>query len=259
MEVLNKADVSASCNEFLNDREKDLFKAFLDDSDFAGKLHILLGEVKEKADTGNILVSCKNNDDGVLLAKALIKHIKIAQGVRQARVLFGESHVFNKLKVSSFMKDYDYIIINHAFTLCGDKIDELFLYLLSAKKEKIVVFIDEQEHIQKMYSHYPFMRSLFTAHIEMKAFSDEELLKIGKDYAYEKGFTLDDMGSLALCARISEKNTYYHDANPNDARKIVDGAIVNYKERKKKYIATVISKIVPGQKKSLLERDFCFA
>lgn len=253
MNVLNETDVKEVSTKKLTEREGELFHSFLDIPDFINQLHSLADGNR------NALISCGNDIDGVSLAKLLVRYVReVNERMTDKKVLYGECDSLNKLSLSTFTDDYDILVINHISGLREKLKTELFSLLSSEENEKLVLFIDSPEQIKTLYSSHPCVTSLFTSHFEMKTYSDDELLEIGKDYAISKGFCLDDMASLALCARIFEKSTYYHDTTPSDVRTFVDHAILNYKERKQKRISIFISKFIPRQQRSLLEKDFCF-
>ena len=69
------------------------------------------------------------------------------------------------------------------------------------------------------------LREVFTARMDVEALSNDTLAELAKEYALEREYSIDELGLMALHARIAELQTSDHNATIAEVREIIDEAI----------------------------------
>ncbi|MBR4169822.1 MAG: AAA family ATPase, partial [Lachnospiraceae bacterium] len=70
-----------------------------------------------------------------------------------------------------------------------------------------------------------YMPEVFDARIDIAPYTNDDLVAYGRGYAREQGYSIDDMGVLALYTRIGEMQSLDHQVSIEEVREIVDAAI----------------------------------
>ena len=86
----------------------------------------------------------------------------------------------------------------------------------------------------------PQLSELFTVRMNLKPLTAEQLADFAVKYAYEKEYSIDEMGMLALHTQITLRQTATHSVNVVEVREIVDKAIANVKKKSAKHFFDVL-------------------
>lgn len=89
----------------------------------------------------------------------------------------------------------------------------------------LVILEDNKKGIEKAMNLDPSFTKMFTEKISIPAFSIDDLVAFAKQYAKEAGYSIDEMGTLALYNRINSIGRYNHTTSVSEVSEIMDEAI----------------------------------
>lgn len=141
------------------------------------------------------------------------------------------------------------IVIEKASALLPEKAMEL-AQVLKADVEDTTVFLEDiPKSLSKFIADNFDLAQMFTHHISIPIFNNDELINFGKAYAKEQGYEIDEMGVLAMYNRIGLMQYSKQDTMLEEVMEIVDGAI-------KKSSSGFGRKFGRKKENLLLEKDF---
>lgn len=91
----------------------------------------------------------------------------------------------------------------------------------------IIVFEDTQKGIDKVFRYDSSLANRFTEKIVIPTLTIDELVSFGRAYAREEGYSIDEMGVLALYNSINGLDRLNHATTIKEVAEIVDGAIAH--------------------------------
>ena len=118
----------------------------------------------------------------------------------------------------------------------------------------IVIIEDEKIGMRKLIARFPKFTSKFTSMINIPVFTNDELVNFAKVYTRENGYTIDQMGMLALYNLISTSQKEDKPMNIGAVKDIVDNAIAKSSGGLRKLIGK--KKVNQDGYKVLYEKDF---
>ena len=218
-----------------------------------------IAETKENGNEtgGNLVVTGDIKSGKTFLAIEIIKAVteKIGRGNGkvakvQAELLNGKNieRVFEKINGS------DLIIENIGF-LADETVNELTDAISSGKYESMVVIEGNQLAVESLFTTFPEFAELFNNRIDISELSIVQWADIAIDYAYEKGFVLDDMAKLALHAKINEINVPTVRLGYDDVMDIMDDAMDKAEKRNSGKLFAAFKKN-EEVKQEIIESDF---
>ena len=90
-----------------------------------------------------------------------------------------------------------------------------------------VILEGDDSSINKLLSTVPQLAIKFTERVDIPKFTNDELIIFGKNYAKEEGYTIDEMGVLALYNRIGSLQFEERGTTLDEVIEIIDEAIEN--------------------------------
>ena len=100
--------------------------------------------------------------------------------------------------------------------------------LLEQDTSGVLVIIEDTKHgIQKALSRDDGFAAKFSEKINIPIFTSDELVSIAKSYANELGYTIDEMGVLALYNSISNIEHADRETTLTEVKEIVDKAVAH--------------------------------
>ncbi len=85
--------------------------------------------------------------------------------------------------------------------------------------------------MRKLIARFPKFTSKFTSMINIPVFTNDELVNFAKVYTRENGYTIDQMGMLALYNLISTSQKEDQPMNIGAVKDIIDSAIAKSQRR----------------------------
>ncbi len=106
----------------------------------------------------------------------------------------------------------------------------LSLLLEADKKNTLIILEDSKKGIDAALLKDASFARRFTEKLVIPVFTMDELVDFGKTYAAEAGYTIDEMGILAMYNRINLIGKYDHATTIKEVADIIDEAIVSSKK-----------------------------
>ena len=226
----------------LTKEEKELFGPFIQSKNARRQLVAVLDGVSMASYTGNIVLTGGDGTDTSDLATALLKDIKQSDSNFSGKVARISGDKLNSKKVSDIIKQLSNgaLIIEKANRMSESTAADLYKNLDQENLGIIVTLIDTERNMDKLFARSPQLSPIFNARMNVKPLTAEQLASFAVKYAYEKEFSIDEMGMLGLHTQITLRQTSTHSVNVLEVREIVDNAIRNVKKKNLKHFFDIL-------------------
>ena len=220
-------------------------------------LHLTKGTT---AGTGNMIIQGGSGSGKTVLATSMIKALQKETGKPNGKIGKIEASALNQKDVAALLKKVagGCLIIEKAGDLSKETALKLSL-LLEQDRSGVLVIIEDTKHgIQKALSRDEGFAAKFSEKINIPIFTSDELVSFAKSYANELGYTIDEMGVLALYNSISNIEHADRETTLTEVKEIVDKAVAHSeKGGLKKAFSIITSRRYDDDDYIILrERDF---
>lgn len=181
------------------------------------------------AGTGNMIIQGGSGSGKTVLATSMIKALQKETGKPNGKIGKIEASVLNQKDVAALLKKVagGCLIIEKAGELSRETALKLSL-LLEQDTSGVLVIIEDTKHgIQKALSRDDGFAAKFSEKINIPIFTSDELVSFAKSYANELGYTIDEMGVLALYNSISNIEHADRETTLTEVKEIVDKAVAH--------------------------------
>ena len=181
------------------------------------------------AGTGNMIIQGGSGSGKTVLATSMIKALQKETGKPNGKIGKIEASVLNQKDVAALLKKVagGCLIIEKAGDLSRETALKLSL-LLEQDTSGVLVIIEDTKHgIQKALSRDDGFAAKFSEKINIPIFTSDELVSFAKSYANELGYTIDEMGVLALYNSISNIEHADRETTLTELKEIVDKAVAH--------------------------------
>ena len=181
------------------------------------------------AGTGNMIIQGGSGSGKTVLATSMIKALQKGTGKPNGKIGKIEASVLNQKDVAALLKKVagGCLIIEKAGDLSRETALKLSL-LLEQDTSGVLVIIEDTKHgIQKALSRDDGFAAKFSEKINIPIFTSDELVSFAKSYANELGYTIDEMGVLALYNSISNIEHADRETTLTEVKEIVDKAVAH--------------------------------
>lgn len=181
------------------------------------------------AGTGNMIIQGGSGSGKTVLATSMIKALQKETGKPNGKIGKIEASVLNQKDVAALLKKVagGCLIIEKAGDLSRETALKLSL-LLEQDTSGVLVIIEDTKHgIQKALSRDDEFAAKFSEKINIPIFTSDELVSFAKSYANELGYTIDEMGVLALYNSISNIEHADRETTLTEVKEIVDKAVAH--------------------------------
>lgn len=181
------------------------------------------------AGTGNMIIQGGFGSGKTVLATSMIKALQKETGKPNGKIGKIEASVLNQKDVAALLKKVagGCLIIEKAGDLSRETALKLSL-LLEQDTSGVLVIIEDTKHgIQKALSRDDGFAAKFSEKINIPIFTSDELVSFAKSYANEMGYTIDEMGVLALYNSISNIEHADRETTLTEVKEIVDKAVAH--------------------------------
>ena len=176
----------------------------------------------------NIIISGAPGMGKTKLAMSLVKVIQ-QMGIKESG-RFGKisSEKLNEKPVSEVfsMLEGGCVVIEKAASLTKEKTMELLDVMDKNRYDVTVILEDAPAGLGRLLGSSFEFAEKFTNHVSIPIFNNDELIAFGKAYAAEDGYTIEDMGILAMYNRIGLMQYSKQDTMLEEVMDIVDDAII---------------------------------
>ncbi|MBR1649724.1 MAG: hypothetical protein IJ691_01005 [Lachnospiraceae bacterium] len=226
----------------LTKEENELFGPYIQSKSARKQLVGILDGTTMASYSGNIILTGGDGNDTSDLATAIMKDIKQTDSNFSGKVARIGGDKLNNKKMATVVKQLASggLIIEKAGKMSTETANDLYKSLDTENLGIIVTLIDTERSIEKLLARAPKLEDLFTVKMNLKPLTAEQLADFAVKYAYEKEYSIDEMGMLALHTQITLRQTATHSVNIVEVREIVDNAINNVRKKSARHFFDVL-------------------
>ncbi|MQN02098.1 MAG: hypothetical protein DUD27_02910 [Lachnospiraceae bacterium] len=243
------------------DEEKGVLSYFTDVHGMSVQIQKALNAVKVKCEsngsikTGNLTISGSDGSGKTALASKLVQIVQMETGKLGAGAgkITGEkinskdlNALIEKVKGGSLM-------IEKAGGMNYDTAVSLALMIENDRSGTLFILEDSESELKKLAEGVPKLWKYFTEHLSIPEMTQDELVNFGKIYVLDCGYSMDDMGILALYDRIGMLQGGDNPVSIKDVKEILDEGIARYKKRSKGFFSHFSARISDEDGRPLLQ------
>ena len=206
--------------------------------------------------TGNVIVMGGRETGKTRLISGLIPAICKELNLEASKVAYVFADQINGKNIAEIVKKMSggFLVIENANQLTKETVEQLNKAMEFRTDGLIVIIEDEKIGMRKLIARFPKFTSKFTSMINIPVFTNDELVNFAKVYTRENGYTIDQMGMLALYNLISTSQKEDQPMNIGAVKDMIDNAIMKSKGGIRKLISK--KKVNQDGYKVLYEKDF---
>ena len=220
-------------------------------------LHLTNGK---NASTGNMVIQGGSGSGKTVLATNIGKVLQNETGKPAGKIGKVEASALNQKDAGELLKKVagGCLIIEKAGELSKETAVKLAALLEQDTSGLLVIIEDTKRGIQKVLGRSESFAAKFSEKISIPIFTSDELVTFAKSYANELGYTIDDMGILALYNSISNIEHADRATTLAEVKEVVDRAVTHSeKGGLKKAFSILTSRRYDDQDYIILrEKDF---
>lgn len=216
----------------LSDDEKKLFTYFVKVPGMKEQLINTLCDVQSAAadktsKTGNIIVMGGRETGKTRLISGLIPAICKELNLEASKVAYVFADQINGKDIAKIVGKLagGFLVIENANQLTQETVDQLDKAMEFRTDGLTVIIEDEKIGMRKLIARFPKFAKKFTSMINIPVFTNDELVNFARVYTKENGYTIDQMGMLALYNLIGINQKEDEPMNIGAVKELVDTAI----------------------------------
>ena len=217
---------------------------------------VQMGAAHKTSRTGNVIVMGGRETGKTRLISSLIPAICKELNLDASKVAYVFADQINGKNIAEIIKKMagGFLVIENANQLTKETVNQLNKAMEFRTDGLIVIIEDEKIGMRKLIARFPKFTSKFTSMINIPVFTNDELVNFAKVYTRENGYTIDQMGMLALYNLISTSQKEDQPMNVGAVKDIIDDAIAKSRGGIRKLISK--KKVNPDGYMVLYEKDF---
>ena len=268
--VHSRYDVTVAGDEGSRSRltreQKRMFSYFIPVRGMSGQIAKVL-EKDEKcrsrngtSRTGNILIAGEAGSGKTTLAVDVVKAIQKQRGYERGKAAVVTGSEMNRKKIKTVLKKLygGALIIQKAEELSERTVEKLSRMMESDTGEMLIILEGQREELNRLLASEWIFRKKFTSYLEIPRFINDELITFAQSYAQEHGYSIDEMGILALYRRLDMMQREGHGVTVSEVKDVLDQVMeISAKASPRKLVKSVIGKRKDSENRILLtESDF---
>lgn len=217
----------------LTSSEMEQFAAFVRRRSTQRQLANVLDNVTLASYTGNVLIAAEEDIEVTTFSKLLIQEIQNSDSNFTGKVALVSAESLNKKEISAVLEKVKNgaLIISEPHLLKKKTVESLISELNKDGIGIVILIQGRGDILDKLLEQNEGLRECFNLRVDLEAFDAKTLVEYAKTYAYEREYSFDELGELALYTRISDMQTADHDVTLSEIEEFVDEAIY-YADRK---------------------------
>lgn len=211
----------------MSPEERQHFGHYLQSKATKEQIVYAIDNISMAAYTGNVIITGEEGMDTMTLARNLIKEVRQTDSNFSGKIAKTSGEILNKKKVGTTFKKLvnGALIIQNAGALKKETAEQIRNALEQEHSGIIVVLEDLRKSMDKLLKRSPALLECFNIRIDIEALDNDSLVAIGKKYAKDKEYSIDELGVLALHTCIAERQTSDHAVTVAEVREIMEEAI----------------------------------
>ncbi len=216
----------------LTDDEKQLFTYFVKVPGMKEQLIDALCDVQMAAAdktsrTGNIIVMGGRECGKTRLISGIIPAICKELNLEASKVAYVFAEQINGKNIYKIFAKLagGFLVIENANQLTQETVEMLDKAMEANTDGLTVIIEDEKIGMRKLIAKYPKFAQKFTSMINIPVFTNDELVNFARIYTKENGYTIDQMGMLALYNLIGINQKEDSPMNVGAVKELIDAAI----------------------------------
>ena len=250
--------------KILNDDEKQLFTYFVKIPGMREQLLNTLCDVQQAAAdktsrTGNIIVMGGKECGKTRLISGLIPAICKELNLEASKVAYVFADQINGKPIDQIFEKLSggFLVIENANQLTQETVEMLDKAMEKETDGLTVIIEDEKIGMRKFIARYPKIVKKFTSMINIPVFTNDELVNFARVYTKENGYTIDQMGLLALYNLIGINQKEDQPMNIGAVKNLIDTAILKSQGGIRKFKRNISKKRIDRDGYIVLyEKDF---
>ena len=250
--------------KILNDDEKQLFTYFVKIPGMREQLLNTLCDVQQAAAdktsrTGNIIVMGGKECGKTRLISGLIPAICKELNLEASKVAYVFADQINGKPIDQIFEKISggFLVIENANQLTQETVEMLDKAMEKETDGLTVIIEDEKIGMRKFIARYPKIVKKFTSMINIPVFTNDELVNFARVYTKENGYTIDQMGMLALYNLIGINQKEDQPMNIGAVKNLIDTAILKSQGGIRKFKRNISKKRIDRDGYIVLyEKDF---
>ena len=250
--------------KILNDDEKQLFTYFVKIPGMREQLLNTLCDVQQAAAdktsrTGNIIVMGGKECGKTRLISGLIPAICKELNLEASKVAYVSADQINGKPIDQIFEKLSggFLVIENANQLTQETVEMLDKAMEKETDGLTVIIEDEKIGMRKFIARYPKIVKKFTSMINIPVFTNDELVNFARVYTKENGYTIDQMGMLALYNLIGINQKEDQPMNIGAVKNLIDTAILKSQGGIRKFKRNISKKRIDRDGYIVLyEKDF---
>ena len=250
--------------KILNDDEKQLFTYFVKIPGMREQLLNTLCDVQQAAAdktsrTGNIIVMGGKECGKTRLISSLIPAICKELNLEASKVAYVFADQINGKPIDQIFEKLSggFLVIENANQLTQETVEMLDKAMEKETDGLTVIIEDEKIGMRKFIARYPKIVKKFTSMINIPVFTNDELVNFARVYTKENGYTIDQMGMLALYNLIGINQKEDQPMNIGAVKNLIDTAILKSQGGIRKFKRNISKKRIDRDGYIVLyEKDF---
>ena len=250
--------------KILNDDEKQLFTYFVKIQGMREQLINTLCDAQQAAAdktsrTGNIIVMGGKECGKTRLISGLIPAICKELNLEASKVAYVFADQINGKPIDQIFEKLSggFLVIENANQLTQETVEMLDKAMEKETDGLTVIIEDEKIGMRKFIARYPKIVKKFTSMINIPVFTNDELVNFARVYTKENGYTIDQMGMLALYNLIGINQKEDQPMNIGAVKNLIDTAILKSQGGIRKFKRNISKKRIDRDGYIVLyEKDF---
>ncbi|MDY2608031.1 MAG: hypothetical protein SOV90_08965 [Lachnospiraceae bacterium] len=179
--------------------------------------------------TNNVIITGSAKIGKTTLGLSLIKAANRGRNRSGRKVAKVKASVLNKRGVALAMTQIlgTDLIIEQAGNLMPNTIIDLMIAMKNYTEEMLIVLEDDKAAIDRMLDNSPDLKGFFSNRLDIHEMEIDDMVKIAKDYAEEQFYAIDEMGELALYAKLDDISGRNPVLSIEDIQEVIDDAIAH--------------------------------
>lgn len=177
--------------------------------------------------TNNVIITGNAKVGKTALGLSIIKAANRGRKRKRRKVAKVKATALNKRGVATAMMQIlgTDLIIEQAGNLMPNTLIDLMTVMKSYTEEMLIILEDDKAAIDRMLDNLPDLKVLFNNRLDIMEFEINDLVKVAKAYAEREHYIIDDIGILALYAKIDDISGRNQGMTFEEIEEVIDDAI----------------------------------